>query len=299
MPEYAEFIRKTVHKWGEIESDKNTNLYRLQSTIDLCKLTSALCNPYNSLYLYDLIQSNNVNISFNSLNLIGKNDDEKLEMLIDCLNIYYTSVLKMKWTDLVAEVQKNPTLQILRKIYEASKPWKTYSSDLDMETYYRMNYELVFEELARTNRKSYLTLESINESLVLATTREMSAKSRDLIKDDDRVRIICVTVHASKGLEYDTVVLPFTFTKLDSVKKDSIEIVYDGTHVGYCFNFKDVRYYNEFFDTDYEKEEIIKEESRILYVALTRAINKFIWFSKEENNDYNWARILDGEKLCR
>ena len=297
--EVAKIIKEGKARDIIVESDKNTNLYKLQSTIDLCKLTSALCNPYNSLYLFDLIQSNNINVNFESSNLLGKNDDEKLSILTNCLDIYYNSVLKMSWSDLVLEVQKNPTLQILRKIYEASKPWKTYSLDLDLEKYYRINYELVFEELSRANKKSYLTLESINESLLIAITKEMSAKSRDLIESDDRVRVICVTVHASKGLEYDTVIMPYTKTKLDSIKKDSIEVTINNNNIGYCFNFKDVRYYNEYFDTMNEKEEAIKEESRILYVALTRAINKFIWFGKEINENYNWAKILDGDDLCR
>ena len=42
-----------------------------------------------------------------------------------------------------------------------------------------------------------------------------------------------------------------------------------------------------------EVEEIEKEESRILYVALTRAINKCIWFSKVGNTNYNWNRLME------
>lgn len=45
--------------------------------IDLCKLTSALCNPYNTIYLYDLIYSNNVNIKFSPLNLVNKDEEER------------------------------------------------------------------------------------------------------------------------------------------------------------------------------------------------------------------------------
>lgn len=55
--EIAEILRRGKEKNILVESDKNTNLYKLQSTIDLCKLTSALCNPYNTIYLYDLIYS--------------------------------------------------------------------------------------------------------------------------------------------------------------------------------------------------------------------------------------------------
>ena len=282
-----------------VESDKNTNLYKLQSTIDLCKLTSALCNPYNTVFLYDLIQSNNINIKFNVANLLKKSDDDKLQILIDCLDCYFSDVMGMKWNELINNVQKNPTLQILRKIYEKTKPWKKYSSEIEKQIYYRINYELVFEELARSNRKSYLTLESINEALVLATTKEMEAKSRDVIMEEDRIRVVCMTVHASKGLEYDTVILPFTKNKLDSIKKDTVEISTNDNHIGYCFTFNENRYANQYFDKDSEIEENVKEESRILYVALTRAINKFLWLGKDVNESYNWAKLLDGDNLWR
>jgi ATP-dependent exoDNAse (exonuclease V) beta subunit len=175
----------------------------------------------------------------------------------------------------------------------ATKPWKNYSSSVDKQTYYRINYEFIFESLARLNKRNYLTLESINESLLISITTGQDAKSRDLIEDRDRVRVICVTVHASKGLEYDTVVLPYTQNKINEIKRNTVEISCDEGKVGYCFSIKADRFCNEYFDTKYEVEEIEKEESRILYVALTRAINKCIWFSKVGNTNYNWNRLME------
>lgn len=297
--EISNLIKEGKKRGVIVESDTNTNLYKLQSTVDFCKLSSALCNPYNKIYLFDLIQSNYIHIKFSNLNLIQKNDDEKLEILIDCLDCYFKNVMNLSWQELVSEVQKKPTLQILRKIYEATKPWKSYSSDLDNQTYYRINYELVFEELSRINKRSFLTLESINESLFLSITKDMEAKSRNLVESDDRIRVKCVTVHASKGLEYDTVILPFTSFKIDDIKNDSIEISYENNKVGYCFTFKHKKFSNEYFDTTYEIEQIIKEEARILYVALTRAINKFIWFGNEKIERISWEKMLEGNDLCQ
>ena len=51
---------------------------------------------------------------------------------------------------------------------------------------------------------------------------------------------------------------------------------------------------NESFGyTDEEIEEIQKEESRILYVALTRAINKFVWFNKTDAKGNTWGKLLE------
>lgn len=297
--EVGEILKRGRDKGVLVESDKNTNLYKLQSTIDLCKLTSALCNPYNVIYLYDFIYSNNINIKFSPLNLVSKSEEEKLEVLIDCLNLFFKEVMNKTWAEVVEDVQKNPTLQVLREIYNATKPWKNYSTSIEKQTYYRINYELIFESLARLNKRNYLTLESINESLIISITTGQEAKSRDVIEENNRVRVICITVHASKGLEYDTVILPYTQNAINEIKKDTIELSCTENEIGYCFNFRVERYANEFFDTKYEISEIKKEESRILYVALTRAINRCIWFGKKDNGKYNWNRLLEGAELCQ
>lgn len=297
--EIAEILRRGKEKNILVESDKNTNLYKLQSTIDLCKLTSALCNPYNTIYLYDLIYSNNVNIKFSPLNLVNKDEEEKLKIMIECLDMFFNSVMNKTWAEVVGDVQKKPTLQVLRDLYVATKPWKNYSLSLDKQTHYRINYELVFESLAKLNKRNYLTLESINESLLISITTGQESKSRDVIDDTNRIKIICVTVHASKGLEYDTVILPNTQNLINEIKRDTVEISCDEDKVGYCFTFKHDRYSNEYFDTKYEIQEITKEESRILYVALTRAINKCIWFGKKDNARYNWNKLLEDGEICQ
>lgn len=301
----AKMNNKLIENHISIVSDKNSNLYSLQSTIDLCKLTSALCNPYNINYLFDLVMSNNVNVKFYPINLINKSNIEKRDILINCLDSFYQSIMKLNWIELVNKVQTQPTLKILREIYESSMPWKKYSNDYDKQIHYRINYEALFEELSRTNKYNYLTLDSINESLYINITSDNEAKSREIDKDNDDIEVVCMTVHASKGLEFDTVILPEVSKKIGNFKNDSCEISYDFGKLGYCFNFKfdkdDIRpICNEFFDEKNEHIEIIMEETRILYVALTRAINKFIWIGKEYKNkslnDFiNWNKLLDGE----
>ena len=276
-----------------IESDSNGDLYRIQPSIDLCKLTAALSNPRNPIYLFDLLLSNNINIKFPVERLINMEENEKLEYLIKCLNEFYQNILNISWNELVFEVQSKPVLMVLRKIYEASKPWKTYSSDETKQQYYRTNYDLVFEDLSKEGKYSYLTLESINESLHILINTGSEKTSRSVTDGGDYVRIVCATVHKSKGLEYDTVIMPFTTDSIDKMRRNGLDITYVGGKVGYCFSVNGESIINEYFYTNDEIEEIEMEESRILYVALTRAINKFVWFNKIDSNGNTWGKLLE------
>lgn len=276
-----------------IESDSNGDLYRIQPSIDLCKLTSALTNPRNPVYLFDLLLSNNVNIKFPAEKLIGMSENEKLEYLVECLNGFYKNVMNLSWSELVFEVQSKPVLMVLRKIYEASKPWKTYSSDEAKQLYYRMNYDLVFEDLSKEGKYSYLTLDSINESLHILINVGSERASRSVTDGGDYVRVVCTTVHKSKGLEYDTVIMPITTNSINTMHRNGLDITYVDGKVGYCFSIEGKSMTNEYFYTQDEIAEIEMEESRILYVALTRAINKFCWFHKIDSKGNTWGKLLE------
>ena len=220
-------------------------------------------------------------------------ESEKLQFLIKCLDEFYLNVLNLSWNELVFEVQSKPVLMVLRKIYEASKPWKTYSLDETKQQYYRTNYDLVFEDLSKEGKYSYLTLDSINESLHILINTGSEKASRSITDGADYVRIVCTTVHKSKGLEYDTVVIPFTTDSIDTMHRNGLDITYVNGKVGYCFSVNGESMSNEYFITDDEIRENEMEESRILYVALTRAINKIVWLNKIDSTGHTWGKLLE------
>ena len=189
-------------------------------------------------------------------------------------------------------MQNQPILKNLRIIYEATKPWKSFSSDKLKQEHYRTNYELVFEELSARNKRTYLTLDSVNESLHIAITAGVETKSREINTDYDGIRIICTTVHKSKGLEYGTVILPYTNSAINVPHKNTIDVTCIDGKIGYCFSGEDAQYCNEYYSLDAELEETTMEETRILYVAMTRAINNFIWFYQTDSNSYSWSSLL-------
>ena len=275
-----------------IESDNNTDLFRLAPGTDLCRLTAALCNPYNPTYLFDLIHSRNVNLVFDVRSIIGKTDEEKTAIFVDCLDKFYTSVMGKTWKDLIRDIQNEPVLKTLRLIYEATKPWKSYSSDEYMREYYRVNYELVFEQLSKINKKSYITLDYINEALHINIMTGTEAKSREIDLDTNDIRVICITVHKSKGLEYSTVIVPETDINIDEPHKDGLEVSFVDGKIGYCLSANNEQYCNSNYQTKTEIQEKMMEESRVLYVAMTRAIDNFIWFYNTDAKGNNWGEML-------
>lgn len=288
-----EILKEAKNRDVIIESDNNIDLYRLAPSTDLCRLTSALCNPYNPTYLYDLIHSRNVNVLFDIRSLIGKTEDEKTAIFIDCLDKFFTSAMDKTWKELIRDIQNEPVLKTLRLIYEATKPWKAYApSDEYMQEYYRANYELVFEELSKMNKKSYLTLDYINESLHISIMTGTEAKSREIDIDTEDIRVICLTVHKSKGLEYGTVIMPATDQEIDKPHKNGLEVSYIDGEIGYCLSANGTQYSNSFYESKTEIKEMMMEESRILYVAMTRAIDNFICFIDLDANGNNWGEML-------
>ena len=276
-----------------IESDSNGDLYKLQSSIDLCKLTSALSNPRNPVYLFDLLLSNNVNIKFPAEKLVKLNEQEKIDYLVNCLDQFYLNTLGLTWAQLVFEIQSKPVLMVMRKIYDATKPWKKYSLDEAKQAHYRSNYDLVFEDLSKEGKYSYLTLDSINESLHILINMGSEKTSRSVSNGGDYVKIICTTVHKSKGLEYDTVIMPVTTDSIDTMHRNGLDVTYVEGKVGYCISVDGESMANEYFYTEDELDEIEMEEARILYVALTRAINKFCWFDKTDSKGNTWGKLLE------
>lgn len=117
--------------------------------------------------------------------------------------------------------------------------------------------------------------------------------SRSVTDGGDYVRVVCTTVHKSKGLEYDMVIMPITTDSIDKMRRNGLDVTYVDGKVGYCLSVDGESISNEYFYTEDEIDEIEKEESRILYVALTRAINKFCWFDKVDSRGNTWGKLLE------
>ena len=135
----------------------------------------------------------------------------------------------------------------------------------------------------------------------LRAQRESEKVSEDrfqlrLESDDDAVQI--VTIHKSKGLEYPIVFCPFLWTDAEFV----------GSHRNCCFTIARIREKRLTFDLrgkkagaqqhqDWQSEEVRAEELRLLYVALTRAMNRcYIYLPGEKTDKSPLAHLFASSK---
>ena len=131
--------------------------------------------------------------------------------------------------------------------------------------------------------------------LQIATNRSTSEPVVET--EDDYTSILCMTVHKSKGLEFDTVIIPYMHRKFPS--KYDTEIIIDPLTKEVGWNFVTDKKNPDMCNTLYNKlktDDIHRtkaEETRILYVAMTRAINSLICIVKPAKDTESWSYLIE------
>lgn len=288
-------ILKEAEKAGvTIKVTEGGDLYRLPSTMDLYKLVMALTHPCNKVYLANLIRSNYVYLDVNLTKISGYEDAYKTDELIRILSEYFMAHMGKTWHQIVTDFESRPVLVALRDIYESTKPWSKFHENEERKAY-RENYECLIEKITRKYSREYLTINMIYEFLKINITTHQEEASRKKSLDSDEIQVICTTIHKSKGLEYGTVILPFTNEDVSNINVGGLNVnIVDGK-VSYGLAFdKSTSDYSSGFDQKAEIHEKISEEARILYVALTRAIRNVVWLNDLDTDIENsWGRYLE------
>lgn len=286
---------KELDEEVEIETKVGGDLYQLDSTIDFCKLLMALTNPDDPVCLVNFIESNYVDMPLWYQGLQNEEKQEQTAKLVDALDKYFMARMNKTWNGLVAYVQANPVLVVLKTIFETLQPWNKYSEDLDKQRFYKSNYELLIEKIIKSYSVDYLTLTVIANSIQINILTKQQELARATTEDETGIKFLCTTVHKAKGLEYGTVILPFTGQAIDNLKKANTDVNYSGSKLAYSIkvdeNKKDC---NSNYDFQEEIGQRICEEARILYVALTRAIRNCIWMKDtDKKSNMSWSKFLE------
>lgn len=289
-------VRAAAKRDINIEISTGGDLFQLPSTLDLYKLVLALSHNTNTVYLINLIESNYINLKLDYQRLKVLSDDEKLDELVRILNEFFTKRMSMTWNELLEEVYSQPILFVLKKIFDSLQPWDNYSVVKARQRLYIANYDYLLERMIKFSRIDVLTLNQIIEYLGINTLTGQKQLSRTLDSEEDGVHIICTTVHKSKGLEYGTVILPYTYEDISDTKKVKLEASYNDSKLAYTVLFDNsIRECNSNYNDDTEVDEQIAEEARILYVALTRTIRNCIWINNIDSTpSISWATLLEG-----
>lgn len=290
-------IVKTVNEKDiNIEVSTGGDLFQLPSTLDLYKLLLAILNNTTPVYLINFIESNYVDLLLDYQKLHGMSESEKTGELNRVLDAFFEKRMGMNWTDLLTAIYTQPVLFSLKQIFDALQPWENYSRSIAKRRLYIANYEYLIERMIKFSRIDALTMNQIVQYLSINILSGQQQLSRSAEVDDEGVHIICTTVHKSKGLEYGTVILPFTSEDISDIKNAKLEANYNDNSLSYTVLFENgIRERNSNYSEDKEVQEQIAEESRILYVALTRAIRNCIWINNIDSAQHiSWAQLLEG-----
>lgn len=290
-----QIIRIAKEAGIQIETHSGGDLYQLPSTLDLYKLLLALNNSENPLYLINLLESNYVKMHLDYQNLAGMREDAQTEVITDVLDQFLKLRMGKTWREVVDDTYTKPILYVVKKLYDALAPWKHYSMAVEEQMHYMANYEYLLELILQFFKQSTPSLNQLTEYLTINITTGQKRPSRDVGVDEQGVRILCTTVHKSKGLEYGTVILPFTDDDIGDLRRVKIDASYVKNKLAYTVQFENkVREYNTNYNANYESDEQIAEESRILYVALTRAIRSCVWIKDlDRNPSISWGSMME------
>lgn len=279
----------------KIDTKSGGDLFQLESTIDLYKLVLALNNSSNPVFLINFIESNYTTLSLDYQKYHGMSGQECLDDLNRVLDEFFDIRMGKSWQQLINEAYSLPILYVLKQLYDALAPWKKYSCHNSDQKYYMANYEYLLERIIKYSRVDTLTLNQIVEYFKINILTGQQQLAREIDVDDEGIYLLCTTIHKSKGLEYGTIILPYTDEDISDIRKVKLDANYSESKLSYTVMFENkVREKNSNYDETVEVDEQISEESRILYVALTRAIRNCVWINNLDRNPHiSWGSLLE------
>lgn len=279
-----------------IETQVGGDLYQLTPALDLYKLVLALLNPRDPVCLFNLIDSNYIGIDLDIQGLHGLDREDQVSKLIEVLNQYFIGKLNRNWEQIISDTKIQPILMLLRNIYEGCQPWFCYSDNENEQKFYKANYELVLEKIIKTYSVDYLTLNVIERSMHINIMTKQEELARNIENETDDIIVICTTVHKAKGLEYGCVIMPYMGMDIASMKKADLDVYVENDKLAYGIRIGDEpnKKYNSNYDISQEQTERVNEESRVLYVALTRAIRNVVWMKDvKSKSKISWQNLME------
>lgn len=245
--------------------------------------------------------------------IVSVNEMEKLQgnkhALLEYLNQFS---MNTNWYKYQREFRLRPVLSVIKEIVEteniidnfiALDKVSMYGDDwteakrnrqalIDAKSY-QLNLDKLMEMIQQRMDGEFATIYDLYVylTLMIATNREEMEPEIDM--EEDYSSIYIMTVHKSKGLEFDTVILPAMNQNLEINKRTTI--LSNDKKVGWYYkrnNSRDMG--SEWFDELYKEavQKGVKEETRMLYVAMTRAVNKLVLLVNDWDGYMSWSTLI-------
>lgn len=305
----AEEVRKAgkIKGFSHIVTHTGGDLYQSQPAADMLVLINAMLNFDLPEYLFKLLDSNFFSVTPDRIALFQmrskswmqqeKPSVKQVQHLTDQLNLELQKNTEnsLTWAKLLESLRIKPVLQVLRNLYQILQPWKNYSDEEWHQQFYRINVELLLEKIIETYSVDRLSVHTLKDFLHSSIVTKRQDDCRWPQQETQDINILCATVHKAKGLEYGWVIMPYCDFRIDMLKYQKLDVVMIEENIGYRLRNDSLSIQNSNFDYQRELAERMREETRILYVAMTRAIRSFTWIDTGENErQLTWQALLKG-----
>ncbi|MGG4453239.1 UvrD-helicase domain-containing protein [Brevibacillus porteri] len=305
----AFYIQQWCEKAGiDIQLDIGGTFYVSPTVKDFKALVDALLFPKRSIALYNLLNSSysNTHVAWTALAPLGGDESRVTE--------YLTALNPLgNWEKYSVDLRITPVLTVIREIVEKTNPVSRYylteltqlnqeRPDQENETeararalQYELNLNHLFELIHNQFSSEFVSLYSLQSWLQLQMAVNRDEDEPLLDEEDQGERVHVMTVHKSKGLEFHTIILPFTDKVFRYVFNELLlEKVEDKWHAGWFIRDGEAEYKSDNHGRlqSTEENETTKEETRLLYVAMTRAEER-LWIIANQKYTYNnWYMLL-------
>lgn len=220
------------------------------------------------------------------------------------------------WEKYYKDFRLRPVMAVIKSIYDyepildnyvvntkkvlADQGWEEHRivpETRTRATQYQADLERLIEILQSTLGGSKVSLYDVYQYLQLQIATNRTESEPNVETTDNYSSVLCMTVHKSKGLEFDTIIIPFTGRSFP--EKYDTEILIDPITKEVGWNFKtdkknpDMRndLYAKLKDDDIQRTRA--EETRILYVAMTRAIENLYCIVQPVKNTECWSYLIE------
>lgn len=264
-------------------TDATGGFYRHEAVRDFYVMIKSIIEETDIGTMYSFIHTPYINkIADNNIILKGSDKDRR-DYLGEILNNSQWAAVREGTTfknplvliDEIIPKYKPITNYYSRTLVDARIKQKKYKEIAYVKTLeYKLNLEHLLYLIKEQFSENTSSIFQIEEFLKIKIATDNTIDAKKLGDKLENKFIQCLTVHKAKGLEYDYVVLDkltnkfISFKPVDVILKNTDK----GTLVGYKVMLGDDEYKNNYYSLylNEEKDEIIGEESRLLYVALTR-----------------------------
>ncbi|AKP78620.1 ATP-dependent DNA helicase PcrA [Priestia megaterium Q3] len=295
---------ETIRKWCEAANiptlqNLHGTFYTSDAVRDFKYLLDGLLYPNEAKYLINALQTPyfRYNIPYQAL-LQFSGDDRKISEFIHRKigDDFIRYVELLKTLPIMAVIQKiiseKGMLRQLSDFYKRQTEKKSQKK-LDVEQYKKNLFHLmnIIQQQFDTMNG---TLFALHEWLTLQIRTNRSENEPMIELPGQKVEV--ATVHSSKGLEYHTVIIPKTDHPFEREStafhiEEEIEAAKEKRKVGWCLKGRESNnYYSQL--SVIERDEIIKEEVRLLYVSMTRSKERLLVILPEQDKRDTWSSLI-------